>query len=133
MDRWDPYLLEAAEGDRELFARTKAFMWVESGGRQFALSATGCAGLMQFCASTAQRRPFGGIFGVGAVSACGCDDCSVPREVQIALETDPRPRRSTPTRSPAIPRTPGSTRSARSAPGWRSCGSSGTASGTSSP
>jgi hypothetical protein len=89
MDRWDPWLLAAAEGDRELFAQTKAFMWVESGGRQFALSSTGCAGLMQFCASTAQRRPFGSIFGVGAVAACGCDDCSVPRAVQIALETDP--------------------------------------------
>jgi hypothetical protein len=88
MDRWDRYLLEAAEGDRELFAKTKAFMWVETGGRQFALSATGCAGLMQFCASTAQRRPFHGIFGVGQVSACGCDDCSVPRAVQIELETD---------------------------------------------
>lgn len=89
MDRWDPYLLAAAEGDRELFAKTKAFMWVESGGRQFALSATGCAGLMQFCAATAQRRPFGSIFGVGRVSACGCDDCGVPLAVQIALETDP--------------------------------------------
>jgi hypothetical protein len=88
MDRWDRYLLEAAEGDRELFAKTKAFMWVETGGRQFALSATGCAGLMQFCASTAQRRPFHGIFGVGQVAACGCDDCSVPRPVQIELETD---------------------------------------------
>ena len=98
MDRWDPYLLAAAGGDRELFAKTKAFMWVESGGRQFALSATGCAGLMQFCAATAQRRPFGSIFGVGRVSACGCDDCGVPLAVQIALETDPEAaeaRRST--------------------------------------
>lgn len=89
MDRWDADLLAAADGDRKLFAQTKAFMWVESGGRQFAVSATGCAGLMQFCASTAQRRPFGTIFGVGQVAACGCDDCSVPRAVQIALETDP--------------------------------------------
>ncbi|MEZ4237837.1 MAG: lytic transglycosylase domain-containing protein [Myxococcota bacterium] len=72
-----------------LAARTKAFMWVESGGRQFAVSATGCSGLMQFCASTAQRAPFHHIFGVGQVSACGCRDCGVPREVQVALETDP--------------------------------------------
>jgi hypothetical protein len=89
IDRWDRDLLAAADGDLELFAQTKAFMWVESGGRQFALSSTGCAGLMQFCASTAQGSPFGGIFGVGQVAACGCHDCSVPREVQIALETDP--------------------------------------------
>lgn len=89
IDRWDAYLLEATEGDRELFAKTKAFMWVESGGRQYALSATGCAGLMQFCAPTAQRRPFHSIFGAGAVSSCGCSDCSVPREVARSLETDP--------------------------------------------
>jgi soluble lytic murein transglycosylase-like protein len=89
MDRWDELLLRAADGDRELFAQTKAFMWVESGGRQFAVSATGCSGLMQFCASTAQRRPFHTIFGTGQVSACGCTDCGVPRAVQIALETDP--------------------------------------------
>ena len=38
----------------------KAFMWVESGGRQFAVSSTGCAGLMQFCPGTA-RTPFGGL------------------------------------------------------------------------
>lgn len=89
MDRWDPLLLEATGGDRELFAQTKAFMWVESGGRQYALSATGCAGLMQFCATTAQRNPFGAIFGAGQVASCGCDDCSVPMADQIALETDP--------------------------------------------
>ncbi|MEQ1564821.1 MAG: lytic transglycosylase domain-containing protein [Myxococcota bacterium] len=89
IDRWDPWLREATEGDPELFAKVKAFMWVESGGRQFAMSATGCAGLMQFCASTAQRAPFHAIFGVGRVSACGCDDCSVPRETQVALETRP--------------------------------------------
>ncbi len=89
MDRWDEALLAAVEGDRELFARTKAFLWVESGGRQFALSSTGCAGLMQFCASTASDKPFRSIFGVGRVAACGCRGCAVPREVQVALETDP--------------------------------------------
>lgn len=88
MDRWDPLLLEASGGDRELYAQTKAFMWVESAGRQYALSSTGCAGLMQFCAGTARRKPFKQIFGVGAVSACGCRDCSVPRSTQIALETE---------------------------------------------
>ncbi len=89
MDRWDPLLIEAAGGDRDLYAQTKAFLWVESGGRQYALSATGCAGLMQFCASTARRKPFKSIFGVGAVSACGCRDCGVPASVRVALETDP--------------------------------------------
>ena len=88
IDRWDAQLLEAAQGDAELAAMTKAIMWVESGGRQYALSSTGCAGLMQFCASRAQRRPFHRIFGVGQVSPCGCTPCAIPREVQNALETD---------------------------------------------
>ncbi len=89
MDRWDDELWRAVEGDPHHFAMTKAVMWVESGGRQYALSSTGCAGLMQFCASTAQRRPFQAIFGIGRVKTCGCRDCSVDKDVQIALETDP--------------------------------------------
>ena len=44
---------------------------------------------MQFCASTAQQPPFRSVFGVGRVTACGCRDCSVPRGVVVALETDP--------------------------------------------
>lgn len=89
MDRWDEALLAAADGDRELFARTKAVMWVESGGRQYAVSSTGCLGLMQFCASTARTRPVHAIFGRGQVTACGCRSCGVPRDVANALETDP--------------------------------------------
>ncbi|MBX2803700.1 MAG: lytic transglycosylase domain-containing protein [Myxococcales bacterium] len=89
IDRWDTQLLEAADGDRELAAQTKAFMWVESGGRQYAVSATGCAGLMQFCASTAERRPFRSVFGAGQVAPCGCRDCGIPVSVQVAMETDP--------------------------------------------
>jgi len=89
MDRWDPMLLAAAKGDLELFADTKAVMFVESSGKQYAVSPTGCAGLMQFCVGTAQRAPFHRIFGAGGVSACGCTDCSVPWPVQMALETDP--------------------------------------------
>ena len=85
IDRWDGALWEATHGDRTHFAITKAILWVESGGRQYALSATGCAGLMQFCTTTAQR--FHGIFGMGQVRACGCRSCTVPREIQIALET----------------------------------------------
>jgi len=89
MDRWDPMLLRAAKGDEELFADTKAIMFVESSGKQYAVSPTGCSGLMQFCVGTAQRAPFRSIFGAGGVSACGCTDCSVPWSVQMALETDP--------------------------------------------
>ena len=89
MDRWDPMLLSAAKGDLDLFADTKAVMFVESSGKQYAVSPTGCSGLMQFCVSTAQRQPFRRIFGAGGVSACGCTDCTVPWPVQMALETDP--------------------------------------------
>ena len=89
IDRWDAHILRAAEGDRTLAAMTKAVMWVESGGRQYALSATGCAGLMQFCASTAQRPPFRAIFGRGQVTACGCRSCGIPEQTRIELETDP--------------------------------------------
>ncbi len=91
MDRWNRYLWDAVDGDAELFAKTKAFMWVESAGRQFAVSSTGCAGLMQFCVGTARRQPFKRIFGVGQVFPCGCSGtrCRIPREVQRALESDP--------------------------------------------
>jgi hypothetical protein len=44
---------------------------------------------MQFCATTAQEPPIHAIFGVGQVAACGCADCGVPRELLVALETDP--------------------------------------------
>ncbi|MEN0062098.1 MAG: transglycosylase SLT domain-containing protein [Myxococcota bacterium] len=89
MDRWDPILMQAAKSDLDRFADTKAVMWVESSGKQYAVSPTGCSGLMQFCVSTAQRPPFRHIFGAGGVSACGCTDCKVPWKVQVALETDP--------------------------------------------
>ncbi|MBX2804016.1 MAG: lytic transglycosylase domain-containing protein [Myxococcales bacterium] len=89
MDRWDEALLAAADGDAELAALTKAVMWVESRGRQYAISPTGCAGLMQFCASTARSRPFRGIFGIGQVAPCGCRDCSMSQATSKALETDP--------------------------------------------
>lgn len=90
MDRWDPLLQESTR-DANHFAQTKAFMYVESAGRQYAVSRTGCAGLMQFCVTTAQRRPFGQIFGTGAVSACNCGGkpCVIPREVSESLEVDP--------------------------------------------
>ncbi|MEZ4321759.1 MAG: hypothetical protein R3F61_30065 [Myxococcota bacterium] len=89
MTRWDPILRKATRS-REHYAQTRAFLYVESGGRQFAVSETGCAGLMQFCVGTAQRSPFAGIFGLGGVSACDCGGrpCRVPRAVADALETD---------------------------------------------
>jgi hypothetical protein len=88
MDRWDPIIAEVANGDAQKFARIKAFMWVESGGRQFAVSATGCAGLMQFCGGTAKKGPFKEVFGTGQVYTCGCASwsCRISREVQRDME-----------------------------------------------
>ncbi len=91
LDRWDENIEEAVDGDAEMFAQVKAVMQIESSGRQFAVSHTGCAGLMQFCAGTARRQPFRGIFGAGAVYECGCHpDCSTPEDVSRALESGNR-------------------------------------------
>ncbi len=89
MDRWNPLIWEAVGGNPEHFAMTKAFMWVESAGRQFAVSHTGCSGLMQFCAGTARSEPYREIFGFGEVYVCGCQDtrCRVDKAVQRAMET----------------------------------------------
>lgn len=88
MDRWNPIIWEVAGGDPHRFAQVKAFMWVESGGRQFAISHTGCMGLMQFCSGTAKNKTFRHIFGVGQVYSCHCakTSCKVPRDVQRELE-----------------------------------------------
>ena len=91
MDRWDPVIRRVTNGKPREFAYVKAFMWVESAGRQFAVSHTGCAGLMQFCSGTARSEPFRSVFGAGAVYACGCGpNCSTPRSVIRALETGQR-------------------------------------------
>lgn len=88
MDRWDPIIWRAAEGDADRFAMIKAFMWVESAGRQFAVSTTGCSGLMQFCAGTARARPFREIFGVGQITTCKCEGpCQIDKETRQSLET----------------------------------------------
>jgi soluble lytic murein transglycosylase-like protein len=88
MDRWDPLIWEIAEEDADTFAKVKAFMWVESAGRQFAVSRTGCSGLMQFCAGTARSQPYRRVFGTGQVYVCQCDGhCEVPRETRRSLET----------------------------------------------
>lgn len=87
MDRWDPYIWKVAGEDAEQFAFIKAFMWVESAGRQFAVSHTGCMGLMQFCSGTATSEPFGAVFGTGQVYRCACDGpCRVDRQIQRDME-----------------------------------------------
>lgn len=88
MDRWDPLIWEIAQSDPDRFAKLKAFMWVESAGRQFAVSRTGCSGLMQFCAGTARSQPYRRVFGTGQVYVCKCaGQCNVPRDTRRALET----------------------------------------------
>ena len=89
MDRWDPYIRNAVGGDTTKFAMVKAFMWVESGGRQYAVSHTGCAGLMQFCVGTARTEPFRSKFGTGTVYRCDCSNgaCRMSREMQRDLES----------------------------------------------
>ncbi|MEZ4460175.1 MAG: transglycosylase SLT domain-containing protein [bacterium] len=89
MDRWNSYIAPIAAGDLDRFATIKAFMWVESAGRQYAVSNTGCAGLMQFCAGTARNAPFEEIFGTGQVYVCACRDgnCRIPKDVQADLES----------------------------------------------
>jgi soluble lytic murein transglycosylase-like protein len=88
IDRWDPLIREVVGDDREAFARLKAVMWVESAGEQWAVSRTGCVGLMQFCSRTARSGGFRSIFGVGQVYQCQCNGgCRVPREARLDLES----------------------------------------------
>ncbi len=89
MDRWDTQIATATEARPELFAYVKAFMWVESSGRQYAVSHTGCAGLMQFCSGTARGDRFREIFGVGRIYTCKCRDrkCRIPKDAQRDLES----------------------------------------------
>ena len=89
MDRWDNHITAATVDDPELFSYVKAFMYVESAGRQYAVSHTGCSGLMQFCAGTAKSQPFRDVFGRGEVYVCGCrgSQCRVSRSVQVELES----------------------------------------------
>lgn len=88
MDRWNAHLWSAAEGDPRIFATLKAFMWVESAGRQYAVSTTGCSGLMQFCAGTARSQPYRNVFGTGQVYACRCEGpCRIERSTQRRMES----------------------------------------------
>lgn len=73
------------------WALVMTFILVESGGRNFAISRSGCIGLMQFCDRTALRRPFGAIFGAARLRGCDCADrrCRVPLATRHFLETTP--------------------------------------------
>jgi hypothetical protein len=92
IDRWDRLIDTVVAGNRRDFAMLKAFIWVESGGRQFAVSHTGCLGIMQFCRGTAQLPVYRRIFGRGRLYPCACDvgRCFVERDVQVALESGDR-------------------------------------------
>lgn len=88
MDRWDGTIRAVVGRDRRAFAMLKALIWVESGGRQFAVSRTGCIGLTQFCGRTARSQPYRAVFGLGQVYPCQCNGaCGVPRSVQRDLES----------------------------------------------
>ena len=89
MDRWDPVIRDVVGSDRQAFALLKALIWVESGGRQFAVSRTGCVGLTQFCAPTARTTPFKQVFGLGQVYPCSCRNggCNISRDVARDLES----------------------------------------------
>lgn len=92
MDRWDSIIKKAAGGDAKIFAYIKAFMWVESGGRQYAVSRTGCSGLMQFCSGTARAEPFRSVFGRGTIYRCQCPggSCNISKSIQMDMETGDR-------------------------------------------
>ena len=92
MDRWDPYISKVTT-DRHQFAVLKALVYVESGGLQYAVSRTGCAGLTQFCSRTARSGGFRKIFGVGQVYRCRCDGaCRISRAARRDLESGDRAR-----------------------------------------
>lgn len=95
MDRWDSYIWRVVE-DRHQFAVLKALIYVESGGLQYAVSSTGCAGLTQFCSRTARSGGFRRIFGTGQVYPCRCRGvCRVSRAAKRDLESgDPARIRS---------------------------------------
>jgi len=93
MARWDDLIWQTVGGDPQAFALVKAVLWVESAGRQFAVSQTGCAGLMQFCTTTARSDGFRDIFGMGRVYPCRCDGpCNVPQPMQQDLESGDKQR-----------------------------------------
>jgi hypothetical protein len=90
VDRWDDLLVEVSDGDLGLAALLKAFLSVESTGSQYAVSPTGCAGLMQFCTGTAVDRRFEEFFRPSNITRCDCRKrrCRVRGSVRDGLESD---------------------------------------------
>jgi hypothetical protein len=89
MQRWHPLVRRVVGRDADAYALLMTFIFVESGGNQYAVSRSGCAGLMQFCDATALRAPFDQIFALGRLRRCDCADrrCRVHRHVRRFLET----------------------------------------------
>lgn len=88
VDRWDGVIYEAAGKNRKLFLYTKTFVHVESHGNPFVVSATGCAGLMQFCFQTAKEDTFELVFNTEDIHKCRCRSgrCKVSRETSKKFE-----------------------------------------------
>ncbi len=88
VDRWDGVIYEAAGKNRRLFLYTKTFVHVESHGNPFVVSATGCAGLMQFCFQTAKEDEFELVFNTEEIHKCRCRSgrCKVSRDTSKKFE-----------------------------------------------
>ncbi len=67
VDRWTPDIQAVCQGDTNCVALVKAFMRSESGGNPYAVSWSGCAGLMQFCYTTAEGMD---VFSPGPLQNC---------------------------------------------------------------
>jgi hypothetical protein len=91
MARWFPHVWQTVNNDPRDFALLMSLIYTESGGEQFAISRSGCSGLLQFCARTAARAPFNNHFEFARLRICNCADrrCRVPRAVRRFLETTP--------------------------------------------
>lgn len=91
MRRWLKFVLREVKGDLNAAALVLAFIDVESNGRQFAVSRSGCVGLMQFCSMTAIRYPFNQIFDSTKLRSCACADrrCYMIRPIRRLFETSP--------------------------------------------
>ena len=89
--RWHPLVWDVVGEDPRSFALMMTLITVESGGAQFAISRSGCAGLLQFCAGTAVRPPFSRFFPLKDLRICDCAHrrCRVPFKLRRFLETMP--------------------------------------------
>ena len=89
MSRWRPLVRRIVGARHDDIALLMAMMFIESGGRQYAVSRSGCAGLMQFCDTTALRPPFDRIFDIDRLRPCAClrRRCYIRRPERRFLET----------------------------------------------